>query len=260
MNDSHSPSLITSVHNPRMQRWRRLLESKGIAQFGQFLISGERLVRETLAQQEPRCLELIFPPGSTHGFSGFPRVQGYSINQHLFDLLDIFGTGFPLLVCRAPEFPVVDLNIPPEGLEVLCPLGDPVNVGAVIRTAVAMGANKVILLEEAAHPLHPKSVRSASGTLFAGTLCRGPSIRDLTTQSQAVGLDLTGESLPTFVWPSNIRILVGEEGKGVGPLNVGPRVTIGMSSGVESLNATMAAGIAMYAYRVQHPLKLADHH
>jgi len=248
--------MITSSQNTHVKRWRGLLESPGIDQFGQFLVSGERLVRETLSEHSHRCLELILPPKGESLPALRPDVRLYQVDHKLFDQLDIFGTRFPLLVCRAPEFKVSKLPSLPEGLELLCPLGDPANVGAVIRTAVAMGVSKIIILQESAHPLHPKAVRSASGAIFCATFYRGPSIGDVSSEDLVVGLDLKGESLPTFNWPQNIRVLIGEEGKGLGELSLTQRLTIPISSSINSLNATMAVGMAMYAYRLQHPLNL----
>ena len=246
--------MISSSQNTHLKRWRRLLESQGIDQLGQFLVSGERLVRETLCAHSHRCLELILPPKGEE-FPAFPPdLRLYQLNQKLFDQLDIFGTRFPLLVCRAPDFSVANLASPPDGLEVLCPLGDPANVGAVIRTAVAMGVSNIIVLEESAHPLHPKSVRSASGAIFSATFCSGPSIREVSSGVSVVGLDLHGEDLPTFGWPKHIRVLVGEEGKGLGHLGLRRTLTIPISSSINSLNAAMAVGMALYAYRLQHPL------
>ena len=246
--------MITSFQNPHVKRWRRLLDSRGIDQFGQFLVSGERLVRETLASRRNGCLELILPPNEDPRPVICPDVKRYRVDQKLFDALDIFGTRFPLLVCRAPDFPVANLSSSPEGLEVVCPLGDPSNVGALIRTAVAMGVRNIILLEESAHPLHPKAVRSASGALFSARFYRGPSINEVASGNSIVGLDLKGESLQTFSWPKDVRVLVGEEGKGLGRLGLSRTLTIPISSSINSLNATMAMGMAMYAYRLQHPM------
>ncbi len=246
--------MITSSQNTQVKRWRCLLESQGIDEFGQFLVSGERLVRETLSEHSDQCLELISPPHGQPLPGIHPELKLYQVDQKLFDQIDIFGTRFPLLVCNAQDLKVSNLTSLPEGLELLCPLGDPANVGAVIRTAVAMGVSKVIVLQESAHPLHPKAVRSASGAIFSATLYRGPSIREVSSVDSVIGLDLMGESLPTFAWPKNIRLLVGEEGQGLGHLNLSQTLTIPISSSIDSLNATMAVGMALYAYRLQHPL------
>ena len=117
-----------------------------------------------------------------------------------------------------------------------------------------MGVRRVVLLEESAHPCHPKSMRAASGTVFEVTLVQGPSIRRLPEPATWVTLDAQGENLPTFQWPEDIRILVGEEGPGLPPVASVKRLAIPMAESVESLNAVVAASVALYAYRVQYPL------
>jgi len=187
-------------------------------------------------------------------FSVPPHVKAYALSAPLFEKIDLFGTGAPVLVCQVPPCPSVDLEARPRGLEILCPLGDPANVGALIRTAAAMGAERVILLKESAHPYHPKAIRAASGMTFTVSLVQGPSIRDLPETATWVTLDTEGESLPAFQWPEDVRLLVGEEGPGLPPLPSGTRLAVPMMDSVESLNAVVAAGMALYAYRVQHPL------
>ena len=182
------------------------------------------------------------------------HVNTYALSTPFFEKIDLFGTGAPVLVCQAPPFPSADLESPPRGLEILCPFGDPANVGALIRTAVAMGVKRVILLKEAAHPYHPKAIRAASGTMFKISLMQGPSIRNLPEPATWVTLDSQGESLLAFRWPKDIRLLVGEEGPGLPPIISSTRLAIPMTGSVESLNAVVATGMALYAYRMQHPL------
>ena len=249
------PSVISSSHNPNVKRWRRLLEARGIEQFGQCVISGERLVREVMALFPQHCREIILSPKKTID-PPFPSwLTSYSVPPPVFEQLDMFGTRFPLLICQIPDFPVMDLNQSPVGLELLCPLGDPVNVGAVVRTAVAMGVDKIILLRESANPFHPKAIRTGSGAMFSASFFKGPPISEVPSTGSIVGLDLTGSALSTFSWPKNVRMVVGEEGQGTGLLELGKRVTIPISGTINSLNATIAVGMALYAYRVQYPLK-----
>ena len=66
--------------------------------------------------------------------------------------------------------------------------------------------------------------------------------------------------MPGFQWPKDVRLLVGEEGPGLPPFSFGKRLAIPMTESVESLNAVAAASMALYAYRVQHPLpRRSDH-
>ncbi len=245
---------ISSAQNAHVKRWVALLEARGIERFRQCLVAGNKVVRETLEQHPAHCLELIQRAGALVSFSIPAHVTTYALSAPLFEKIDLFGTGAPILVCQAPPFPSSDFEAPPRDLEILCPLGDPANVGALIRTGVAMGVERVVLLKESAHPYHPKAIRAASGTTFKVSLTQGPSIKDLPEPATWVTLDTQGESLPAFQWPEDIRLLVGEEGPGLPPVPSGTRLAVPMSDSVESLNAVIAAGMALYAYRVQHPL------
>ena len=245
---------ISSAQNTHVKRWSALQEARGIERFRQCLVAGRTVIRETLAQHPAQCLELIQRAKAPLPFSIPAHVTTYALSAPLFEKVDLFGTGAPVLVCQVPPFFSANLEVRPRGLEILCPLGDPVNVGALIRTAAAMGVERVILLKESAHPYHPKAIRAASGAMFAMSLAQGPSIRDLPDTATLVTLDTQGESLPAFHWPKGIRLLVGEEGPGLPSLPSGTRLAVPMADSVESLNAVVAAGMALYAYRTQHPL------
>ena len=279
---------ISSLQNAHVKRWVSLRDARGIERFRQCLVFGKKVVQETLSRHPDRCLELLHS-AKTLRTSGQARVSlsipvhvaTYTLSPTCFNHVDIFGTGCPILVCTALPLPCADVETPPRGLELLCPLGDPANVGALLRTAAAMGVNRVILLKESAHPYHPKSIRSASGAIFDVPLTQGPSVRDLPDPSRLraslsrpfaaqgnlraspatwVTLHVEGEGMPGFQWPKDVRILVGEEGPGLPPCSSGKRLAISMTESVESLNAVAAVSMALYAYRVQHPLlRRSDH-
>lgn len=277
---------ITSPLNPVYRDLRECLTSKGIRKHGLFVISGERAVRETLERFPHLARSLLLcrvrhrgtgpmnslsPSGYGALMAGTARAKectadrppGFSVlslSSELFDELDVTGTHTPLLLARAPEINEARLDHPPQGLEILCSLGDPANVGALLRSAAAFGASKVILLKESASPFHPKAVRAASASTLLTALERGPSIDDLATkshmaseQSHLVALDMQGETISDFQWPRNVRILIGEEGRGVPSSTAFKYVSIPMANAVESLNATVASSIALYTYRAQHP-------
>ena len=286
---------ISSLQNSHVKRWVSLQDARGIERFRQCLVFGKKVVQETLRRHPARCLELLHPAktlrasGRALPTSGQARVSfsipvhvaTYALSPTCFKHVDIFGTGCPILVCTALPLPCADVETPPRGLELLCPLGDPANVGALLRTAAAMGANQVVLLKESAHPYHPKSIRAASGATFDVPLTQGPSVLDLPDPSRLragpsrpfeaqgdlragsatwVTLHVEGEGLPGFQWPKDVRLVVGEEGPGLPPFSSGKRLAIPMTESVESLNAVTAASMALYAYRVQHPLhRRSDH-
>lgn len=252
MDSDARPQLISSPHNSRFRRWAKLLDAKGIEQFQQCIVFGEKVVREVLQHHSRRCLELVYPE-KVPLILPVPSHVRISVAQRvLFNKLDVFKTHFPLLICQIPDILTIEFSGQPKGLELLCPLGDPANVGALIRIAAGMGVQKVILLQEAAHPFLPRAIRAASGAIFDQVLCRGPSIKSLVNIKGLISLDKEGDCLTKFCWPDKIRLLIGQEGEGITNQLPTLRVAVPMEK-IESFNAVVATGIALYAYRLQHP-------
>ncbi|NQZ00001.1 MAG: TrmH family RNA methyltransferase [Bdellovibrionales bacterium] len=242
--------MIESAQNANFKRWRSLLDSKGVKKEGQALVSGEKVVNELSKSHKDSVIEVLL---SSCLHIGYHTTFKASFLEHqLYQELDIFGTGSPLLVLKTPQIedwkPELDVN----GLELLLPFGDPSNLGAALRNAAAFSVSKVVLLKEASHAFLPKVSRAASGMNWQTPLCNGPSIRELGATSGLIAFDLEGEDLVEFKWPENSRLLIGDEGPGV-PDSIEPafRVKIPMSKRVESLNAVAASSIALFHYRSQ---------
>jgi tRNA G18 (ribose-2'-O)-methylase SpoU len=170
----------------------------------------------------------------------------------LFDALDEFGTRAALLIIATPTLSTFDPVLPPAGVALGVAAQDPANLGAILRSALAFGAAQIILLQECAHPFLPKVTRAAAGANFRLALARGPSIKAVTTGF--IALDMEGEAIDGFAFPRACRLLLGEEGAGVPGTFKGRRVSIPIAQAANSLNVAVAAGIALAAYRRQHPL------
>ena len=249
--------LITSKENAHFKRWIQLLDARGTRKIKQFFLFGERVITEVLQGRPEFCLELIYPKSWPYQLRAPETLLHYHLDNQLFKVLDLFGTQTPILVCKTPTIDIWRPEEAPKGMELVCPLGNPINVGAILRTAQAFGIKKVILLQEAATPFHPKSTRSASGAVLNMELVHGPSMHELNenrTVESMVALDASGADLSTFKWPKNVRLLIGEEGQGLSRNQFLPHtVSIPMVTGMHSLNAVVAASIGLYAYRVQYP-------
>ncbi len=250
--------IVSSEQNAVFRELRECLASKGIRKHGLYIVSGDRAVGELLETRSPEVRDLLIC-AETHGEdhalvrkffakAADSRATLIELSRALFEELDLFGTKEPLLVLRTPELKIADLTVAPEGLEVLCAMGDPANVGALVRSAAAFGATKIVFLKESASPFHPKATRAASATTRAVALEKGPSIHEIGA-TNVIALDMKGESLFDFRWPKNCRLLIGEEGPGVPNKLDHTLVSIPMAATVESLNATVAASIALYSYR-----------
>jgi TrmH family RNA methyltransferase len=242
--------LIESSQNAHAKRWNDLDDGRGIKKHGEFLLAGRKSVPEALKRHPDRFQAiLVCDPMDVSDLALPEGIDRFRLSRPLFDKLDVSGTNFPLLVGKAPALARADLAAAPQGLELICALGDPSNLGALFRSAAAFGVRRVILMEEAAHPFHPKALRAAANAQFELELLRGPSWGEIgSAAGPLIALDGSGEDMAAFRWPRDLRLVLGEEGLGVPADFKAQRLAIPTSGAVESLNATVAASLALYAH------------
>lgn len=243
---------ITSAQNPLFRQWQKILKTAGIKKEHKLFLMGEKIIHDYLELNGYGQVQEFVTTDSLDiaTFKKYP-IKGYKLPNKLFAELDVFNTNYPLLTIHPPQINTWDSKTQPSQLEVILPFQDPSNLGAAIRTATAFNASKVILLKESAYPFHPKSMRTSSGTVLQAPLFEGPSIEDLT--GNFITLDTMGLPMQDFRWPQHIRILVGEEGRGI-PVNLNTeKINIPIHENCESLNAAIAISLAMYSYRLRFP-------
>ncbi len=242
-----TPPPIESRQNAKFKIWTSLLEAKGIKKNGMSIIAGTKLVEEFLSQSSAAALDLLLP--EKFGSPALPsHIRIHKLGRALFNELDTFGTGTPLLVVRTPELLPWKAG-KPQGLNLIVALSDPGNLGALLRSAEAFGTTRVILTAECCSPFLPKVIRASSGACMRLLMERAPAlpkIVDITGYS----LNMHGQPLPDFTWPKNLYLVLGEEGQGVPESMSLTPLSIPMRGQTESLNATTAASIAMYEYSV----------
>lgn len=249
--------LITSTENKYYQLFRNLNESKYLKKEKSFLVSGSKLVAEfirkdpmsikgVLSTEEQNPFLLDSQENLNQPFSLIEKIkhlEHFQFSKKLMNDIDTLGTHAPLLWVEQKEIPTWDASQKFNGLELFCPLGDPQNLGAVIRSGWALGAARVVLLQESANPFLPKCWKASAGTIWDMPLVKGPSLNELTIPM--LGLDMKGSDIWDFKWPAHSRLLLGEEGQGL-PKNLDlTRISINMQNNVESLNVAVAASLAI---------------
>jgi TrmH family RNA methyltransferase len=128
-------------------------------------------------------------------------------------------------------------------------VGDPGNVGTVLRSAWAFGASCVALGPRCADPHAPKAVRASMGAIFAVALARVADVRDLPGERVAL-VAHGGEPLPSLgpaLANAPVSLLVGAERAGLPPDVVASCERVArIPIRAESLNAAIATSVALY--------------
>ncbi|NOY54662.1 MAG: 23S rRNA (guanosine(2251)-2'-O)-methyltransferase RlmB [Actinobacteria bacterium] len=144
----------------------------------------------------------------------------------------------------------------PAAVVVLDHLQDPHNVGAVVRSAVAAGMTGLVVSDRRSAPLGPTAFKAAAGAFERLRVCVHPSSADAVARLKQLGLWTIGLSADgdTSIFDFDLltepmAVVVGGEGQGLGRL-VAKRCDvlahIPMAGAVESLNASVAAALAMF--------------
>ena len=138
---------------------------------------------------------------------------------------------------------------------VLHRINNPVNVGAILRTAEAAGAHGAVLTESSADPLAPKALRGAMGAAFRLPIWFGPTYERTIAwcaenQLQTVCADVHATvSYDQIDWSKASALIMGPESTGLADDEIAAAnlaVRIPMQGEAESLNVAVAAGILVY--------------
>ncbi|MDR2612598.1 MAG: 16S rRNA (guanine(527)-N(7))-methyltransferase RsmG [Deltaproteobacteria bacterium] len=240
---------IASAGNSRFRGWLSLADSRGIRRRGECLVSGGKSVRDLCRARPEAVLGAIARRAGELEAAGIPRdVPVYLVRREIFPELDLFGTGPPLLLVSAPPLPRWDPEAPLVRDTFLVPFQDPANIGALVRTAAAMGADAV-LLREAASPYHPKALRASGPAPWQTGVYAGPPLAELARLGRPDIFALSPGGLDLFTFPppaGPLGLALGLEGPGLaGPWPPERTLGIPMRGGVESLNAAVAAAMAL---------------
>jgi 16S rRNA (guanine527-N7)-methyltransferase len=249
--DARETRAIGSAANPTFKLLRAVLARRGIRKHQLALLAGARPVLEVLRDFPDRARAWVTPSTAAPPPSGAPSALAwYRLQPALFREIDVHGTGGPLLLVDAPPLAAWSDEDWPAGCTLFVPFQDPENVGAVLRTAAAFGAARAVLLQEAAHPFHPRSARAAGSALLRVPLLRGPSIADLAPRGAPVfALSTSGRDAGACEFPARFGLLPGLEGPGLPEAwRTAEALAIPMQPGNESLNAATATAIVLYLW------------
>ncbi|MGI8856413.1 MAG: TrmH family RNA methyltransferase [Thermomicrobiales bacterium] len=255
---------IESAANPLIKRIRALEQRKGREEHGAFFVEGIQAVWQAVEAGAAIETLVVAPDLLTSAparamveqqrAAGTPFAE---VAAALFERIASRENPSGLAaVIRMARHGIETLPITPTALFVaLHEIGNPGNLGTIIRTADAVGGSGFVLIGDTTDPYHPSAVRASVGTLFRLPIVHAATIDEMFAwcADHRISIVTTSARAAHDHWevtyPAPSLVLFGNEGRGL-PADVLERgdlsVRIPMHGGASSLNLAVAAGVLLY--------------
>lgn len=263
--------MITSHRNPLVKRIRGLERKKQRQEEGAFFVEGIRVVLSALEHDAPVEL-LVYAPELLTSDVAQDAVRQFEARGGVTAMVsgEVFRSfsqrdnpaGLGAIV-SARLHTLDSLAVTPDAIFVAASdVGDPGNLGTILRTMDGVGAAGLILVGQTTDPFHPTAVKASMGALFNIPVARVDGMEPVWDWASTRGIFTVATSARA---PRNFRdpgyrfpalLLLGSEGEGL-PADVIERadraVSIPMHGTASSLNLAVAAGLLLYELQRQRP-------
>ena len=235
--------ILTSRNNPLIKETAALKEKKGRKEQGFFLVEGVKMVSE--------CKRSGLEIGRTfvsESYRGETDENAICVSDEVFAFLSDEKT--PQGILCSVRIPKPSLCPPKESCLLLDGVSDPGNMGAIIRTANAAGYGEIYLVG-CTDPYSPKSVRASMSGIFFVRIYTGTreAVLEALSGLPILAADMDGDNIFYFRPPEKFALAIGNEANRISEevfRKAQHKLKIPMRAAQESLNAGIAAGIAMY--------------
>ena len=222
---------------------KNLKDKKYRKQNNLFMVEGDKFCKDLLSAN----VEIVYTITSNKNLKGFPNICIVSDKQ-LASLATTKTCQETICICKIKTFEISSIG----NALILDNLQDPGNVGTLVRSALAFGFDDIYIVG-GADPYSEKVIRSSAGTILNARLhvCDFETLKqnkDVIANNFIVA-DMFGESIDKIRLPkTRFAVIIGNEGQGVSKefrelANL--KISIPMTSKVESLNAGVAGSIIM---------------
>lgn len=252
-------NIIKSKDNPVIKLYQRLSSSKKERlEYGLFVLEGMRIVEDAV-REHTDIRYLIFTESASAKEDQFQvdlrNTKVVVISNELGNrIASTEKTQGIFAVCAIPGRSSMKLSENGKYV-VLYGLQDPGNVGMIIRTADAFGADGIIL-SGSCDLYSPKVIRSTMGSVFRTNILIENDTEKLFgllsqggIHTSAAVIDSDAQNIRECSFEGGHAVFIGNEGNGLPhdiAMRCDRRVIIPMKSSINSLNAAMAAGIIMW--------------
>lgn len=252
-----------------MQRARKLLRRNHRREENAFLLEGARAIRDVL--DAGGYIEELFITPEAPSLPEFGERNSAVVVHRvtpsvLSAITDSVTPQGMVAVAHSPLRSLTDVRVTTGLVLVLAGLGDPGNVGTLIRTAAAAGADAVILASGTSDPLNPKTARAATAALFSVPIIADVDLHEALDHLSGLGYTSVGTDAAATgtMYECDLQrpvaIVVGNEAHGLSPEHrerLDEVVSIPMPGSVESLNAATAGAVVVFEMLRQRRLSFA---
>jgi tRNA G18 (ribose-2'-O)-methylase SpoU len=262
---------ITDFHAPELDVYARLTEAQLLNRFepkkGMFIAESPKVIERAL---DAGCEPVSFlvershvNEEAAHAIDRCGDIPVYTAELPVLTQL----TGFQLtrgMLCAMRRPPIKTLAEAVEGARRVCVLEDiqnPTNVGAIFRSAAALGMDAVLLTPACSNPLYRRSCRVSMGTVFQVPWAYlgenwVEDLRELGFKTAAMALSYDSVSIdaPCLRQEEKLAVVLGTEGDGLKQTTITScdyTVKIPMYHGVDSLNVAAASAVAFWELRAR---------
>ena len=244
--------IIESNQNKIIKEVNSLKAKKERDKTGLFILEGKRLVDEIPNSWE---IKYLLKAESYSEHINFENV--YTVKDSLFEKIsETVNPQGILAVCHIKEFDVTNVDYSNSPFFVVLEnVTDPGNMGTLIRTADAAGADGIFLSKGCVDIYNPKVIRATMGSIFHLPIYRNLNLMDLmedfkNNNVKTLAAHLKGTSTPYKVdMTTACAVIIGNEANGLSDEiseMASDLVKIPMPGKAESMNAGIAGGILIY--------------
>ncbi|MBM3180406.1 MAG: RNA methyltransferase [Chloroflexi bacterium] len=256
--NSMQKPLIISPSNPLIKQARALRQKKARNESGLFLVEGIHHVGEVV-EAGWEVEEILYAPGVLTSPFAHDLISRFSFKpqpvtaQVMESLADKDNPQGIIAIVRQKKSQFKDIKPFTRAVALVSPQ-DPGNVGTILRTMDAVGADLLLLLDGGVELYHPTVVRASMGTLFWKPVIQ-TTFSDFLSWSRTGNVQLVGASAKadvdyqTLVLQIPWALVLGSEQKGLSPEQAAAcdlTVSLPMQGRVSSLNLAVAAGVLLY--------------
>jgi TrmH family RNA methyltransferase len=263
-----STNIITSSRNWRIVEVRKLRQHKHRQRQGRFYVEGFQLL-PTALDSGAKPIEVFYCEENGAGTAEQSLLDRFreahanlvTVSPHVMEALSERNNPQSIVATFASfETPLKDIDLSRNESELVIVVDrpqSPANLGMIFRSADAVAAAAVILLQPGVDPFHPRAVRVSHGTMFNVPFVQTADVAGIFSWLyqegfKSVGADPhVGEAWDQDIWEGRVALILGNEVRGMSEevrAQVKYWTRLPMVGKGESLSSAVAGSVLMYEW------------